>query len=100
MREQLVPRVSRAPGFVTGYWTMKDSNGLTMLIFESEEAANAISAQARSLVSAATTPDGIEVREVAPHAPKQSAPSPRRLTPALGFRVREPRIRMRRDNEN
>lgn len=66
---------------------MKDSNGLTMLIFESEEAANAISAQARSLVSAATTPDGIEVREVAPHAPKQSVAAP----PDAGPRV--PRAR-------
>jgi hypothetical protein len=36
LRERLVPRVSHAPGFVTGYWTMKDNTGLTMLIFESE----------------------------------------------------------------
>ena len=68
LREQLVPRVSQAPGFVTGYWTMKDNTGLTMLIFESEQAANAMSDQARSVVPAAMTLDGVEVREVAAHA--------------------------------
>lgn len=30
LREQLVPRVSHAPGFVTGYWTMKDNTGLNL----------------------------------------------------------------------
>jgi len=68
LREQLVHRVSQAPGFVTGYWTMKDNTGLTMLIFESEQAANAMSDQARSVVPAAMTLDGVEVREVAAHA--------------------------------
>jgi hypothetical protein len=43
LREQLVPRVSQLPEFVTGYWTMKDNTGLTMIIFESEDAANAMS---------------------------------------------------------
>ena len=68
LREQLVPRVSQAPGFVTGYWTTKDNTGLTMLIFESEEAANAMSDQARSVVPAAMTLDGVEVRDVAAQA--------------------------------
>ena len=68
LRERLVPRVSHAPGFVTGYWTMKDNTGLTMLIFESEEAANAMSDQARSVVPAAMTLDGVEVRDVAAQA--------------------------------
>ena len=27
LHEQVVPRVSQAPGFVTGYWTRKDNNG-------------------------------------------------------------------------
>jgi hypothetical protein len=40
LRGQLVPRVSQAPGFVTGYWTRKDNTGLSMVVFESEEAAN------------------------------------------------------------
>ncbi len=68
LREQLVPGVSRAPGFVTGYWTLKDNTGLTMIIFESEDAANAMSEQARSIVPDAMTLKDVEVREVAAHA--------------------------------
>jgi len=49
LREQLVPRVSQLPGFVTGYWTLKDNTGLTMLIFDSEAAANAMSGQAEGV---------------------------------------------------
>lgn len=68
LHEQLVPGVSRAPGFVAGYWTIKDNTGLTMLLFESEAAANGMSAQARSVVPAAMTLVDVEVREVAAHA--------------------------------
>jgi hypothetical protein len=28
LHEQLVPRVSQAPGFVTGYWTRRDNTAL------------------------------------------------------------------------
>ena len=45
LREQVVPRVSQAPGFVAGYWTRKDNTGLSMIVFESEEAAQAASEQ-------------------------------------------------------
>ena len=68
LREQLVPRVSQLPGFVTGYWTLKDNTGLTMLIFDSEAAANAMSWQARATVPSAMTFRDVEVREVAAHA--------------------------------
>ena len=37
LHEQLVPRVSRAPGFVAGYWTVKDDSALSMFMFESRE---------------------------------------------------------------
>ena len=40
LREQVVPGVSQAPGFVRGYWTYKDGTGVAMVVFESEEAAN------------------------------------------------------------
>jgi len=29
LREEVVPRVSQAPGFVAGYWTRKDNTGLS-----------------------------------------------------------------------
>ncbi len=40
LREQVVPRVAQAPGFVAGYWTRKDNSGLSISIWESEDAAN------------------------------------------------------------
>jgi hypothetical protein len=68
LREEVVPRVSQAPGFVTGYWTRKDNGGLSMVIFESEEAANAASEMVPSLVRDAVNLESVEVREVAAHA--------------------------------
>jgi hypothetical protein len=61
----------RRPGFKTGYWTWTtgggETNGLSMIIFDSEENApatgdriSAIAADARDDV----TLDGVEVREV------------------------------------
>jgi hypothetical protein len=40
LRETVVPGVSQAPGFVAGYWTRKDNTGLSMIVFDSEDAAN------------------------------------------------------------
>jgi hypothetical protein len=68
LHDQLVPRVSQLPGFVTGYWTIKDNTGLTMLIFETEEAATRMSQQAQATVPPAMTFKGVEVREIAAHA--------------------------------
>jgi hypothetical protein len=68
LHEQLVPRVSQAPGFVTGYWTAKGNTALSMFMFETEEAANAMSEQAAAGVPDGVVLDGIEVREVVAHA--------------------------------
>jgi hypothetical protein len=39
---QIVPRVTQAPGFVAGYWVrMPDDHGRSMIVFESEDAAQA-----------------------------------------------------------
>lgn len=64
LREQVVPRVSQAPGFVTGYWTRKGNSGLTMTIWESEEAATTASDMVRSVAPEGVTVDNVEVREV------------------------------------
>jgi hypothetical protein len=45
LRNQLVPWASHTPGFIAGYWTIKDTNGLTMIPYESEDAANRMSEQ-------------------------------------------------------
>ena len=68
LHEQVVPEVSRAPGFVAGYWTRKDMTGLSMLLFESEEAAGAASEQIESPDPDAVTIEGVEVREVVANA--------------------------------
>jgi hypothetical protein len=68
LREQVVPRVSQTPGFVTGYWTRKDNTGLSMVVFESEEAANGMSEQVRSMAPEGVTVEDVEVREVVTHA--------------------------------
>ena len=68
LREQVVPAVSQAPGFVTGYWTRKDDSGLAMVIFESEDAAKAMSERVLSLAPAEVTVKDVEVREVVANA--------------------------------
>ena len=68
LREQVVPGVSQAPGFVAGYWTYKDGTGLGMVVFESEEAANGMSERVPSMVPDGVTLEDIEVREVVAHA--------------------------------
>ncbi len=68
LREQVVPAVSRAPGFVAGYWTRKDNGGLSMVVFESEQAANAASEQIPNGMPDSVTLEGVEVREVVANA--------------------------------
>jgi hypothetical protein len=68
LRERVVPGVSQAPGFVTGYWTRKDNTGLSMVIFDSEEAANGMSERIASIVPDSVKLESVEVREVAAHA--------------------------------
>jgi len=68
LRENIVPAVSQSPGFVAGYWTRADDGGLSMVVFESEDAAKAMSERVPSLVTDAVTIKNIEVREVVAHA--------------------------------
>ena len=68
LREQTVPRVSAAPGFVAGYWTRKDNGGLSMTVWESEDAANSAGEMVRSVVPEGVNVDSVEVREVVANA--------------------------------
>jgi hypothetical protein len=68
LRENVVPGVSQAPGFVAGYWTHKDGTGLAMVVFESEDAASGMSERVPSMLPDGVTLDDIEVREVVAHA--------------------------------
>jgi hypothetical protein len=68
LRERVVPGISQAPGFVAGYWTRKNNTGLSMVIFESEDAAKRASEQVPSMIPDAVTLEEVDVREVAAHA--------------------------------
>jgi hypothetical protein len=66
LRESL-PRIRQAPGFVSGNWVMLDeTSGTSMLVFESEEQAQAAVEQLRANPppSGAITFDSIEIGEV------------------------------------
>lgn len=66
LREEVVPAVSQAPGFVAGYWTRREgtNQGLSMVLFESEEAASAAAERIPSSAPEDVTVDEVEVREV------------------------------------
>jgi hypothetical protein len=72
LKEQIVPRVSQAPGFVAGYWTRSDDNrgGHSMIVFESEDAANGAAQmiQSQAPENDAVTIESVEVREVVANA--------------------------------
>jgi hypothetical protein len=65
LREETISRVSQIPGVVAGYWTRSDgSDGLSMVVFESEETARAAADQVPQMISDALTLESVEVREV------------------------------------
>jgi len=73
LNSQVVPQASGSPGFKTGYWTWAtgggELNGLSMIIFDSEENARAAGDRVGANFSQledrhVVTLDGVEVREV------------------------------------
>jgi hypothetical protein len=71
LNSQVVPQVSGAPGFKTGYWTWStgggELNGLSLIVFDSEENARAAGDRVSAIAADApddVTLDGVEVREV------------------------------------
>jgi heme-degrading monooxygenase HmoA len=69
LRSNVVPQVSQAPGFINGYWTRGEGNdGLSMILFESEDAAQAASGKIEEPPGGEVTVDSVEVREVVANA--------------------------------
>lgn len=75
LRENVVPGVSRAPGFVTGVWLAPDDKGqgLSIVTFDNEDSAKAAASMAQQMFDSGQTPpdvklDSINVREVAASA--------------------------------
>ena len=72
LRDEIVPGVSQAPGFVAGYWTRSDDggNGMSLVVFESEDAAQGMARQLQEQGTGndAVELDSVEVREVVANA--------------------------------
>jgi hypothetical protein len=72
LREEIVPRVSQAPGFVAGYWVRLEGGdeGNSVIVFESEEQARGAADQIRSNVgdNPGVTLNDISVGEVVANA--------------------------------
>ena len=64
LRNDVVPQVSGAPGFVAGYWTRDGNSGLGMTIWESEDAAKNAHDRATEGAPEGVTFDSVEMREV------------------------------------
>jgi hypothetical protein len=65
LTERVVPTVSQAPGFVSGVWFQAgEGRGQSVVVFESEDAANAAAEMARSNAPGAVTMNDVSVRPV------------------------------------
>ena len=68
LRENIVPRISQAPGFIAGYWVRLQGNnqGRATIVFESEEAAQGATAHIEP--APGVTLESVDVGEVVAHA--------------------------------
>ena len=66
LNSQVVPQVSKAPGFKAAYWTWDEGHteGLSMAIFDSADNAGQAAERVRGMVPEAVSLEGVEVREV------------------------------------
>jgi hypothetical protein len=68
LRDQVVPQVSRTPGFVAVYWVRLDARrGTAVVLFESDDAARSAAAEAQPPGDLMTF-DSVEVGEVLANA--------------------------------
>ena len=72
LREQVVPQVKQAPGFVAGYWLALDGRqrGRGTVVFESEDAARQTASMIEQAAAAdpSVTVETLELGEVVEHA--------------------------------
>jgi hypothetical protein len=68
VRDQVVPQVSRTPGFLAGYWVrLGAGRGTAVVVFESEDAARSAAAEAQPPGELMAF-DSVEVGEVVANA--------------------------------
>jgi heme-degrading monooxygenase HmoA len=69
LEEQVVPRVSQAPGFIAGYWMRpQEDRGWSVVVFESEQAARAVADTVVSPPTGEVTVNNVDVQEIVAHA--------------------------------
>ena len=65
LREQVIPTVSSAPGFVAGYWTeVVDDKGFAFVVFEDEASARAAAPPPGTDMGEGVTIEYVEFREI------------------------------------
>ena len=69
LREEGIPRLSQIPDFISGHWVrLGEKAGASMILFESEEAAQQAKERFKTSLPPAVIPISIEVGEVQEHA--------------------------------
>jgi hypothetical protein len=64
LEQQVVPNAAQSRGFVAGYWTRSGNQGLSMVVFESEDTARQMADRVPQMVPEDVTLENVEVREV------------------------------------
>jgi hypothetical protein len=69
LRNNIIPTVSAAPGFVAGYWTaVIDDVGFSFVVFDDEASARAAAPPTGADMGEGVTIDYVEFREIVAHA--------------------------------
>ncbi len=69
LRERVVPMVSQMPGFVSGAWMeFGEGKGHSVILFEGEDAANAMAQRVRENAPSSVTIEDVSVHRVVAHA--------------------------------
>ena len=69
LRDEIVPAVKNAPGFVAGYWVrVGDDQGTSVVVFETEDAARAVADRIPAMPNPGATVDSVDVGEVVERA--------------------------------
>lgn len=65
LRDQVIPMVSSAPGFVAGYWTeVIDDKGFGFVVFQDEASAKASAPPVGAEMGEGVTIEYVEFREI------------------------------------
>jgi hypothetical protein len=68
LREEGIPRLSQMPGFISGHWVrLGEKAGASMILFESEEAAQEMKKRVETSSPPVVKPISVEVGEVQEH---------------------------------